>query len=187
MKYLLYPDNKYKTSWELFITFILLLTCFITPLSIAFGGDQESPQHIFLNEIIDLFFLMDIFVNFNSAVYNEYMEIIDDRKQLAKRYLAGWFSIDVMAIFPFDLILKSADFNQLVRVARFGRLYKLIKLTRLLRILKILREKSNLIKQLNDVLKIGLGFERLFFFIMIFAILCHLVSCLFIIVASVYD
>lgn len=111
------------------------------------------------------------------------MEVIDDRKTLAKLYVTGWFPIDIMAIFPFDLILSSADFNQLVRVARFGRLYKLIKLTRLLRILKVLKEKSNLIKQLNDVLKIGLGFERLFFFLMIFLIMCHLVSCLFIIVA----
>ena len=73
------------------------------------------------------------------------------------------------------------------KVARFGRLYKLIKLTRLLRILKIMKDKSSLIKYLNDILKIGLGFERLFFFILMFLILCHLVSCFFIIIPQIYD
>jgi hypothetical protein len=33
-------------------------------------------------------------------------------------------------------------------------------------------------------MKIGIGFERLFFFILMFLILCHIVSCLWVLVAT---
>jgi hypothetical protein len=57
-------------------------------------------------------------------------------------------------------------------------------MTRLLRILKIVKERSKLLKYLNDILKIGLGFERLLFFVMIFIILAHIVSCVWVISAQ---
>jgi len=75
----------------------------------------------------------------------------------------------------------------LVRVARFGRLYKLVKLTKLLRILKILKDKSKILKQFKEYVKVGAGFERLVFFFMIFFILCHIVACLWIICATLVD
>ena len=74
-----------------------------------------------------------------------------------------------------------------MRVARFGKLYKLVKLTRLLRILKIMKEKNKLLKYLNDFLKIGLGFERLFFLLLIFFVLIHIVTCLWLITASLFS
>ena len=60
-------------------------------------------------------------------------------------------------------------------------MYKLIKMTKLLRILKIIKEKSKLLKYLNEIFKIGLGMERLFFFVMIFFIVSHIVTCVWII------
>jgi hypothetical protein len=63
-------------------------------------------------------------------------------------------------------------------------LYKLVKLTKLLRILKILKEKSKLLKYLNDILKVGLGFERLLFFVLIFLMLIHIVGCLWVVIAG---
>ena len=44
--------------------------------------------------------------------------------------------------------------------------------------LKIAKEKSKLVKFLNEKLKISVGFERLLFFILLFTVLCHIVSCL---------
>lgn len=69
-------------------------------------------------------------------------------------------------------------------MARIGRLYKLVKLTRLLRVLKIIKDKNKFIKYLTEWLKIGLGFERLFFFIIIFVLGMHLFACFWLITAS---
>lgn len=76
-KCLVYPEDKFKGYWDLFMTLVLLLTCFLTPLSIAFQNEEntnilDDPVSL----IIDLLFLIDIIINFNMAFYNEDMEII---------------------------------------------------------------------------------------------------------------
>jgi len=63
-------------------------------------------------------------------------------------------------------------------------MYKLIKMIRLIRVLKIVKQRSQLLKYLNDFLKIGLGFDRLFFFAIIFLILCHILTCIWVIGAQ---
>ena len=84
----------------------------LTPLNIAFSGveDGNSATSIIIM-IIDCFFVIDIFVIFNSAFYDEETELIEDRKKIAKNYLNGWFTIDLLAIVPFDVILDATDFN----------------------------------------------------------------------------
>lgn len=83
-----------------------------------------------------------------------------------------------MAIIPFDLFFKGNNVNKLSRVLRLGRLYKMVKMTRLIRMLKIVKDRNKLVKYLNEILKIGIGIERLSFFVLIFIILCHINACL---------
>ena len=75
---------------------------------------------------------------------------------------------------------SSANLNKVIRVVRIGRMYKLIKLTKLLRMLKIVKEKSKLFKYVQEYIKLGSGFERLFFGLLIFIVIIHIVSCLWI-------
>ena len=66
-------------------------------------------------------------------------------------------------------------------------MYKLLKLTRLLKMLRIVRERSKLAKYMKDIMKVGIGFERLSFFIFMFLLLSHIVSCLWVLTAMLYD
>ena len=184
---LVYPESHYKGHWDLFITLILLISCFSTPYIIAFSDVDEQDLGIKIFEnVIDFLFLLDVIVIFNTAFYTENFDMIDSRKEIALHYLRGWFLVDLVAILPFDYILALSNFDvKMVRVVRVGRLYKLVKLTRLLRILKLVKDKNKLMKYLNDLLKVGLGFERLFFFVLISIIIMHIVTCLWIIVAAV--
>jgi hypothetical protein len=97
--------------------------------------------------------------------------------------------IDLLAIMPFELILQGTtdNYQDIVRFARIGRMYKLIKMIRLIRVLKIVKQRSQLLKYLNDFLKIGLGFERLFFFAIIFMLLGHILTCIWVITAQLQD
>ena len=88
-----------------------------------------------------------------------------------KAYITSWFFVDLMTVVPFDFILNSGSFNRLARVARIGKLYKIVKMTRMVRMLKIVKERNNLVKYLNEVLKIGIGCERLFFVMVLFLVL----------------
>ena len=184
---MIYPESKYKGYWDLFITLVLLISCFSTPYIIAFGdvdGNDVSVK-IFEN-IIDALFFIDVIIIFNTAFYTENFDMVDTRREIALNYMRGWFTVDILAIVPFDYILAIGNFDvKMVRVVRVGRLYKLVKLTRLLRILKLVKDKNKLMKYLNDLLRVGLGFERLFFFILLSIIIMHIVTCLWIIVAAV--
>jgi len=78
----------------------------------------------------------------------------------------------------------SDNYQEIVRIARIGKISKLIKMTRLLRILKIVKQRSQLLKYLNEILKIGLGLERLLFFTLIFFLMCHILTCIWVIAAQ---
>jgi len=53
-------------------------------------------------------------------------------------------------------------------------------MTRLVRMLKIVKERNKLVKYLSQMLKIGVGFERLLFFVLLFLVACHIIACLWI-------
>ena len=72
----------------------------------------------------------------------------------------------------------------MARIARMGRLYKIAKLLRLFRVLKIMKDKSKLLKQIHEILKIGAGFESLFFFLIVFFLCTHIGACMWLTIAS---
>ena len=147
--YIIYAENSQKVYWDLFQSLILIYSCFITPLILAFNLNSNGIN--FSNLLIDLLFFLDMFVIFNTALTTEDFETIDEHKQIAIHYLKGWFWIDLIAILPIewfvpeedqsvdDMAGSGADLNQMVRILRVGRLGKLVKLLKLLRIFKMLK------------------------------------------------
>ena len=111
VKYLIYPENRKKAIWDLWMTFVLLVTCLVTPLNIAFTDEEDELGILIVDLMVDSLFGIDILVIFNTAFYDQDVELVEDRKEIAKHYLSGWFTVDMLAIIPFDRILHSADFN----------------------------------------------------------------------------
>ena len=188
--FLIYPENRIKSNWDFFMTFVLIFSCLTTPLLLAFIPKAESVNEqvwFIINLIIDVLFGIDICLTFNTAIYNNNFQIIQNRKQIAMIYLKGWFTIDTLAIVPFEQILSATNVNGLVRFARIGRMYKLVKLTRLLRFLKLMRNKNTFMKQISDLHKFDIGFERLLFFMLLSLVLIHIVSCLWVMFPSFDD
>lgn len=96
---------------------------------------------------VDIIFFIDIIVIFNTAYLDDDFMLVHDRSVLAVNYLKGWFSIDLVAILPFEIFMGGGNKqNQLAKVTRIGRMYKLVKLTKLLRVLKVLKERSKFAK-----------------------------------------
>lgn len=108
---MIYPDTKFKSLfWDTMISMVLLITCFVTPFHLAFADDLDQIQWLaIVNYTIDALFLVDIFINFNTAYKDEINNIVDDRKTVAKTYLTGWFIIDFLSIFPLDLIIVASN------------------------------------------------------------------------------
>lgn len=100
---IIYPENKHKDNWDLFMAVVLICTCMISPVKIAFPMKKESMGWLFLDNFIDISFLIDIFVVFNTAYYDQDFKMITNRKSIAKRYIKSWFFVDLIAIIPFDI------------------------------------------------------------------------------------
>ena len=82
-KGILYPEDKFKSYWDIFITFVLIFTCILIPARIAFVKPLEDDHTInfwlILNSVLDFFFFVDMVIVFNSGFYDEYLKIVDDR------------------------------------------------------------------------------------------------------------
>lgn len=85
--------------------------------------------------------------------------------------MKSWFFVDIISIIPFDVIFMYGHFGRMTRIARIGKLYKIIRMARMVRMLKIVKERNKLVKYLNEILRIGVGFERLMFMMLIFMVL----------------
>ena len=69
-------------------------------------------------------------INFRTAIFNE-TSLVTDARVIATTYIRGWFLVDVIASFPFDLLLstdssssKAGGGFRLARLLRLGRLVR---------------------------------------------------------------
>jgi hypothetical protein len=79
-KWLIYPADSFKTFWDIFISVVLLVSVFTTPLDLAFPSILDTDLHYFrFTVFIDIMFLIDIFINFVSVIQSENFALIDNR------------------------------------------------------------------------------------------------------------
>ena len=75
---------------------------------------------------IDIVFFADIVISFFSAYYNKIEALVSNRRQIACGYLKTWFLIDLIAIFPLQLVANTT-LNSVGKLARLPRIYHIIK------------------------------------------------------------
>ncbi len=66
---------------------------------------------------------------------------------MAKNYIFSWFLIDILAVIPFDTLIKdqaSAKIGgiQMIKITKLTRLYQVIRFTRMIRLLKMLHIRN---------------------------------------------
>lgn len=122
--------------------FMLLYVASYVPFSICF--DSESAFGNTIDIIVDVYFFVDILINFVSAYEDEVSGLpVISLKKIALRYMTGWFFIDLLAVLPVKLFedALNGDGSQLklARLARLPRLYRLLRILRMLKMLRIFR------------------------------------------------
>jgi len=71
--------------------------------------------------------------------------VITDLKLIALNYLKGWFFIDAVSIFPFQIFFDDPEngmFTKLIRLARLPRLLKLFDVNRVSQTIKSFSSKG---------------------------------------------
>ena len=94
-------DGPFKIVWDFFCMALIFYEIIAIPFSISFDVDLSDVFDI----IVNLIFVTDIVLNFNTSYYFNGNPIVN-RKKIAIRYLKFWFWIDLSACFPYSQVIE---------------------------------------------------------------------------------
>ena len=127
------PDDQFRQIWDglqvLFLTYIAITI----PIRFAFMLALEPRILARLLELaIDMYFVVDFVLNFRTGYVNESQLLIMNLRKIRRRYVRGWFAIDVLAILPFSYVaeLVGAEGNTGNKAFKIFRMFRLAKLLR---------------------------------------------------------
>lgn len=99
---LLYPDSNLRSFID-GVSFLLMLVISVyIPFIISFAVDTSGPFDYF-ELFIDIWFMLEIFLNFFTGFYEKGI-LIMDRKLIFLFYIHGWFWIDLLSSAPILMI-----------------------------------------------------------------------------------
>ena len=135
------------------------------------GLDTMNSWAVSINSVVEVLFIADIIINFRTGIVSAYAtpdyvsrsycnnackyfviitsnkrivvtQVILDAKEVAKRYLKGWFVVDLISSIPFDqfiLIATSGHDAASTSVLKLSQALKILRLAKMLSLLKLLR------------------------------------------------
>ena len=133
---------------------------------LAFHDAGQAPSALSIIEIfIDVFFALDLAVNFRTGFIDpagSATEVVTEPRRIAKHYLLGWFTFDLISSLPFELIFRtylgsggggaSAQASN-AKLLKVGRTLKALKAVRFNKLLKMGRRGSSTASLLAGVIK----------------------------------
>lgn len=136
--YIIHPDKKWKSFFDVFILMLVGYSCITNLYVTAFSVEKtDSDDYIFW--IVEVFFYFDfIFSWFMGYRDPETLECVWTFREIATSYLQGWFFIDFISIFPFQIFVppENGSATKLLRMPRMLRLGKLLDIKNVKRLMK---------------------------------------------------
>ncbi|KAL1430067.1 hypothetical protein MTO96_015547 [Rhipicephalus appendiculatus] len=172
--------SPFKAVWDWVILLLVIYTAIFTPYVAAFLLDQQRPDSrrnrkygddpiVVIDLIVDIFFMIDILINFRTTYVNSNDEVVSHPGKIAVHYLRGWFIIDVVAAIPFDLLLFGSETDETTT------LIGLLKTARLLRLVRVARK----IDRYSEY-----GAAVLLLLMATFALIAHWLACIWYAIAN---
>jgi potassium voltage-gated channel Eag-related subfamily H protein 7 len=130
-----YPIMQY---WDFITLFALLYVAVVTPCQVALAEGSLVVDGMYLiSKLIDLIFLIDAVLQF-FIVYREKTRygyrIETNQRKIALHYIKGWFTLDLVSVFPFEeigvVLGRSMEGARLIKIVRLLRLIKLARVMR---------------------------------------------------------
>jgi len=186
----MHPDSRFLSIWNVTLAVLIVYCGIAIPFEIAFEDDMfydmcsvpammnERPTLItagmrygcteylvwfWVNVVVDLWFIADVFLNLRTGYVVEGL-FVDDGVMAIRHYLRGSFLFDFVGSFPLNLILlATVDFSQqhtidAARSNKILRTLRLAKLTKLFRIIKL----GTYLEYAEVVVKFNPGLLRIF-------------------------
>ena len=170
-------NSRFRIGWDLFVLVLIIASCLLIPFQIAFQHvtNWSGTEIVYL---IDLFFLIDIVLNFFTSYRHKGAEITD-RKKTAAHYLTTLFVIDLVANFPLDAFFMMFQDIQVYNVS----LVLILRIPRLLRIVRmfVIFRRWEMQSWTNS------GYLRITKFFTAVMLFTHWIACAWYLVAYISD
>lgn len=97
------PDSKFRITWDLWTMSLIFYELVMIPMRIAF--EIEDPVISVIDTIVDIIFILDIALNFNTGFYSKGL-LVMNRKRIVANYLKLWFWLDLLASIPYSWFIS---------------------------------------------------------------------------------
>ena len=152
------PRSTLIHYWDLLTAGALVFTAIVTPFEVCFLYMPVQPESaaqwalLLLNQVVNAIFVGDIGVNFFLPYPVEGGYERSHKKIIARYVRSGWLALDLVSVFPFDLLAISGlldamvasgssdgtNLKFLIRIPRTAKLLRLVKLVRMLKASRII-------------------------------------------------
>ena len=189
-KYMFHPGNQFKRIWSFVLFVLLMYTAYITPIEIAFVDGFSMALNV-VEYLVNSLFIIDMFVSLNSSFYDSNKQLVQSRRKILVKYLRGWFFIDLMAAFPFELVeneffspsnidgsvsFSTVNTSNLKQLMKLPRIYRLFRLARLIKMVTKTKTSDYLMK-IQEVFKLNSGFISLINYLVIISVAINFMGC----------
>lgn len=104
------PQSSCSMFWDFLQVVMLMSVCYFVPIRTCFSVEVELWSGAFWwDAVVDVYFIVDVVVNFRTAFYNHKGMLITDTRAIAEHYLTGWFAIDFLSCLPVGYINYFSD------------------------------------------------------------------------------
>jgi hypothetical protein len=86
-------ESQFSHTWDLVVMFLMFYTATVTPFEVGLlpAATHWMAPLFLVNRVVDLCFVVDIFVNFFLAFYSEQLGRWEfAQSKIIHRYLTGW-------------------------------------------------------------------------------------------------
>ncbi|NXX20143.1 KCNH4 protein, partial [Podargus strigoides] len=164
-RFILLHYSIFKALWDWLILLATFYVAITVPYNVCFTGTEDSlsaARSTIVSDIaVEMLFILDIILNFRTTYVSQSGQVVYDPRSICIHYVATWFSVDLIAALPFDLLYV---FN--VTVTSLVHLLKTVRLLRLLRLLQKLDRYSQYSAMVLTLL------------MSMFALLAHWMACI---------
>eukprot|EP01047_Picozoa_sp_COSAG01_P062221 COSAG01_NODE_7881_length_3009_cov_10.055326_3_plen_482_part_00 len=177
---LISPESSFRRRWDIAQICFLVYVAVGVPYRMGFGVDVVlwSFPSFWVELLVDLYFIADVFVSLRSAYYDKRGDLVADPVAIRQYYIWSppfWFFIDVSACFPVSYIewafYSEGTASSSNKSLKLLRLLRLLKLLRLLRVNRLMARYEEEFAELMNTLKLGK-------ILVVMAVIGHWLACL---------
>lgn len=171
--HLIHPELPQKNFWDVLVCMLIVYSVLTVTFMIGFQVEEQGYQipawFTGLGVAVDSCFGVDIILGFFSTFVDD-GELVQDHQRVAWEYLTGWFPLDFLSTFPFELLGAGGVAGQF-KLIRALRLARLVKISRLLKM-------TDVFERHEDTVTINPAIFRLLKLFVLMAFVAHMNACL---------